>query len=141
MEIGKNRHSLDAGGDQSLGASGAGHVSDISDRPFNVVALAGRLDQGVHFRVVGPDAMVVFHQTADIFAMLVARQRAVVAGSQDAVVFDQHADAVHSGAGRPFRSEHGQLQEIFVPGGPGLGPASWQFIHMLKVLILRHLLF
>ena len=107
VEIRKDDDPFDPGRDEGLRARRAGHISDIRGRLLNGMPAPGRLDQGVHLRVDGTDAVIIDDQASDVFTMFITGNGAVVAGGDDIFVFDQDTAAVHSRAGRTFRSQHG----------------------------------
>ena len=111
----KDDDSLDAGGDKRLGAIGARHVRDVSRSAGETDAMLRRLADGVDFRVIGADAMVVDDHAAVFIAMRRARQGTIVTCCQDVFILYEHATAMHARAGGAFGSEHGELEEIFVP--------------------------
>ena len=86
-------------------------MGNITDSVLGGDALLGTVQERVHFRVNGGDAVAVTHGVTHVVAMGIACHRAVIACGDDAVVFiDQdaaHKSAVASGAtGHDFRDLH-----------------------------------
>ena len=111
----KDDDSLDAGGDQCLGAVRARHVCDVSRSAGKADAMLRRLADGVDFRMVCTDTVVVDDHAAVFIAMRSARQRAVVTRCQNVFILYEHTAAMHARTGGAFGSEHGELEEVFVP--------------------------
>ena len=116
--LAEHHHPADAGGRQRLGAGGAGHVGDVGGGAVQADPVTGGLAEGVDLGVVRAHAVVVHHQAPRLVAVRRPRERPVVTGGQHEPLLDHHAPAVHARTGGALRRQHGQLQKIFVPGGP-----------------------
>ncbi len=75
----------------------------------------GTGNQAVHFRVNGSDAMAVNQLVAHVIAVGLAGHGAVIAGAEDALVFDQDAADQGPVAGRPLGDNQGLHHKVLLP--------------------------
>lgn len=86
---------------------------DLGTRSRN--AVFGALNQAVHFRMNRPHAVTIKHLVTNVITVGLARNRAIIASANNALVLYQNA--AHQGpvAGWPLRNHQGLQHEVLFP--------------------------